>query len=94
MSTTETPTFEALGLPPPLLKALARAGYTAPTPIQAETIPALLAGRDVLGQAATGTGKTAAFALPILSKLTPGASKPFETGALVLVPTRAGAPGD
>ncbi len=88
MSTTETTTFEALGLPQALLKALARAGYTAPTPIQAETIPALLAGRDVLGQAATGTGKTAAFALPILSKLTPGASKPFETGALVLVPTR------
>ncbi len=88
MSTTETPTFEALGLPEPLLKALARAGYTAPTPIQAETIPALLAGRDVLGQAATGTGKTAAFALPILSRLTAGASKPFETGALVLVPTR------
>jgi len=87
VSTTET-TFEALGLPEPLLQALKRAGYTAPTPIQAETIPPLLEGRDVLGQAATGTGKTAAFALPILSQLTPGASKPFETGALVLVPTR------
>ena len=88
MSTTEPVTFDSLGLPEPLLKALARAGYTAPTPIQAETIPPLLEGRDVLGQAATGTGKTAAFALPILSKLTAGASKPFETQALVLVPTR------
>ncbi len=81
-------TFESLGLPAGLLDAVTRAGYTTPTPIQAGTIPPLMQGRDVLGQAATGTGKTAAFALPILSALKPGHMKPFETGALVLVPTR------
>ncbi len=81
-------TFASLGLPPALLSALTKLGYEEPTPIQAESIPALLAGKDVLGQAATGTGKTAAFALPLLSRLPIGKCKQFETSALVLVPTR------
>ena len=69
-SNTPAPTtvgFDALGLAAPILKAVAAEGYTTPTPIQAQAIPPLVAGRDLLGQAATGTGKTAAFALPILS---------------------------
>ena len=82
-----TTTFASLGLRPELVGALAALGYEEPTPIQAESIPPVLAGRDLLGQAATGTGKTAAFALPILERL---AEQP-RTGApmaLVLVPTR------
>src|SRR3546814_1204263 len=83
-------TFETLGLSPALLRALSENGYTTPTPIQLEAIPLALAGHDLLGGAQTGTGKTAAFGLPLLqrlSKLTPpnGARKPR---ALVLVPTR------
>jgi ATP-dependent RNA helicase DeaD len=77
--------FLDLGLPEAVLQALRDVGYEAPTPIQAETIPALLAGSDVLGQAQTGTGKTGAFALPVLSKI--DLSK-AQTQALVLVPTR------
>lgn len=77
--------FADLGLPEPLLKVLSEVGYESPSPIQAETIPLLLSGRDVLGQAQTGTGKTAAFALPILAKI--NLSKPV-TQALVLTPTR------
>ena len=77
--------FADLGLPDTLLRALAEVGYESPSPIQAATIPPLLAGRDVLGQAQTGTGKTAAFALPILARLDPAARKPQ---ALVLAPTR------
>jgi ATP-dependent RNA helicase DeaD len=78
-------TFEQLGLGEPLLKAIADVGYEAPSPIQQKTIPLLLEGRDVVGQAQTGTGKTAAFALPILSRLGPvGAG----VQALVLTPTR------
>jgi len=69
----------------PLLRALADVGYESPSPIQSQTIPHLLAGRDVLGQAQTGTGKTAAFALPILARLDIGQHKPQ---ALVLAPTR------
>ena len=61
--------FAALALKPELLKVLADVGYESPSPIQAATIPRLLEGRDVLGQAQTGTGKTAAFALPILSRI-------------------------
>jgi ATP-dependent RNA helicase DeaD len=80
--------FESLGLSPALLTSLTRLGYEEPTPIQREAIPPLLAGKDVLGQAATGTGKTAAFALPMLSQLKVGRCKQFETSALVLVPTR------
>ncbi|WDS36000.1 DEAD/DEAH box helicase [Pseudoxanthomonas sp.] len=77
--------FSALGLSAPVQSALAAVGYESPSPIQAATIPALLGGRDVLGTAQTGTGKTAAFALPVLSKLTASAGKPQ---ALVLAPTR------
>jgi ATP-dependent RNA helicase DeaD len=77
--------FLDLGLPEAVLQALRDVGYEAPTPIQAETIPLLLAGSDVLGQAQTGTGKTGAFALPVLSKI--DLSK-AQTQALVLVPTR------
>jgi ATP-dependent RNA helicase DeaD len=79
-------TFADLSLRPELLDALTALGYEEPTPIQAEAIPALLAGRDVLGQAATGTGKTAAFALPLLQQLASG-SRNGPTG-LVLTPTR------
>jgi ATP-dependent RNA helicase DeaD len=78
-------TFAELGLSDPVLMALASVGYEAPSPIQSATIPALLAGSDVLGQAQTGTGKTAAFALPILSRLD---LKQRDPQALVLVPTR------
>jgi len=80
--------FAALGLRPELLTALAALGYEEPTPVQRGAIPALMDGRDVLGQAATGTGKTAAFALPLLHRLEPGAAGPFETSALVVCPTR------
>jgi len=78
--------FADLGLRPELLRAIAGLGYEEPTPIQREAIPPLLEGRDLLGQAATGTGKTAAFALPLLARLPlPGGDDP---AALVLVPTR------
>ncbi|MFM7489528.1 MAG: DEAD/DEAH box helicase, partial [Actinomycetota bacterium] len=79
--------FEELGLRPQLLASLTSLGYEEPTPIQREAIPLLLRGHDLLGQAATGTGKTAAFALPILEKIDPSRSKPAPS-ALVLVPTR------
>src|SRR5438093_3341383 len=78
-------TFAELGLGPPILKALAELGYEAPTSIQGRTIPPLLSGRDLVGQAQTGTGKTAAFTLPILERLDVG--RP-ELQALVLTPTR------
>ena len=77
--------FSDLDLPAPLMRALADVGYESPSPIQAATIPPLLEGRDVLGQAQTGTGKTAAFALPILARLDARSKKPQ---ALVLAPTR------
>ena len=83
-------TFETLGLSPALLRALAETSYTTPTPIQAQAIPAGLDGRDVLGAAQTGTGKTAAFGLPLLQRLakeTPPKG-PRKPRALVLVPTR------
>jgi len=82
--------FADLGLSEPLLRALDTAGYTVPTPIQARTIPALLQGRDVLGIAQTGTGKTAAFALPVLQHLsaTRERAQPKSPRALVLAPTR------
>jgi ATP-dependent RNA helicase DeaD len=77
--------FADLGLPDTLLAALREVGYESPSPIQAATIPPLLEGRDVLGQAQTGTGKTAAFALPALARLDAAAGKPQ---VLVLAPTR------
>src|SRR5688500_10761564 len=79
--------FAALGLDPRILSALSTLGYEEPTPIQQQTIPPLVEGRDLLGEAATGTGKTAAFALPILQRFVNegAASGPM---ALVLVPTR------
>ena len=77
--------FADLGLSAPVMASVTEVGYESPSPIQAATIPALLAGKDVLGQAQTGTGKTAAFALPILSRLKLDQRKPQ---ALVLAPTR------
>jgi len=87
MSSTETTpsSFADLGLPEAVMAAVREVGYETPSPIQAATIPALLSGRDVLGQAQTGTGKTAAFALPLLSRLDRTTTKPQ---ALVLAPTR------
>ena len=84
---TDSPSikFSDIALKPTLLKALIALGYEVPTAIQAQTIPLLLDGRDVLGQAQTGTGKTAAFALPILSNLD---LKQKEPQVLVLAPTR------
>lgn len=79
--------FADLGLRPELLNALAALGYEEPTPIQREAIPPLLAGRDLLGQAATGTGKTAAFALPLLQRM-PADRTGGDPASLVLVPTR------
>jgi ATP-dependent RNA helicase DeaD len=85
MSTPAPADFTTLGLPGFLLEALSAVGYESPSPIQAATIPPLLAGRDLVGQAQTGTGKTAAFALPILADLDLTQKKPQ---ALVLCPTR------
>ncbi|MDE8343451.1 MAG: DEAD/DEAH box helicase [Acidocella sp.] len=82
--------FSDLGLAEALLNALASAGYQTPSPIQAQTIPTLLQGRDVLGIAQTGTGKTAAFALPILNRILADRKRPAPgtVRALVLAPTR------
>jgi len=80
--------FSAFGLSDAVMKVLADVGYETPSPIQAATIGPLLAGRDVLGQAQTGTGKTAAFALPILSRLESGEGRHSNPRALVLAPTR------
>jgi ATP-dependent RNA helicase DeaD len=81
----QAPSFHELGLSEPVLQALAAVGYESPSPIQAQTIPVLLGGADVLGQAQTGTGKTAAFALPVLQQIDLDRTAPQ---ALVLVPTR------
>ena len=87
MSTNQhdTPPFSTLGLSAPVLKAINEAGYETPSPIQARSIPALLAGHDILGQAQTGTGKTAAFSLPLLSNIDHRRRLPQ---LLVLAPTR------
>jgi ATP-dependent RNA helicase RhlE len=80
--------FTALGLMPELTRALADRGYAEPTPVQARVIPEILAGRDILAGAQTGTGKTAGFTLPILQRLHGNAHPPKAPRALVLVPTR------
>jgi ATP-dependent RNA helicase DeaD len=78
-------TFKELGLSEPVLAALREVGYESPSPIQEQAIPPLLAGRDVIGQAQTGTGKTAAFGLPMIEYIDPELD---EVQALVLTPTR------
>jgi ATP-dependent RNA helicase RhlE len=88
-----TKSFAELGLAPDLLRAVADSGYTTPTPIQAQAIPVVLGGKDVMGGAQTGTGKTAAFALPILQRLAPKANASpsparHPVRALILTPTR------
>jgi superfamily II DNA/RNA helicase len=100
-STTETPIapvaavdrFDHLALDPKLLRAVAESGYTAMTPIQSKAIPIVLAGRDVMGAAQTGTGKTAAFTLPLLQKMLRHETASMSPArhpvrALVLAPTR------
>jgi ATP-dependent RNA helicase DeaD len=82
---TQAMTFESLNLAPELRKALADTGYETPTPIQAESIPVLLTGRDLVGHAPTGTGKTAAFALPLLCRIDMPSR---QVQGLILVPTR------
>ena len=69
MDVESAPSFDRLSLSEPVIKALEELGYESPTPIQAQTIPHVLAGTDIIGQAQTGTGKTAAFALPLLSRV-------------------------
>ncbi|MEO0035125.1 MAG: hypothetical protein RLZZ501_1148, partial [Pseudomonadota bacterium] len=81
-------TFETLGLGPELLKALTEVGYATPTPIQAQAIPVVLMGRDVLGCAQTGTGKTASFTLPMIEILAAGRAKARMPRSLILAPTR------
>ena len=78
-------TFADLGLADTVLASLKDVGYESPSPIQEQAIPELLAGRDVIGQAQTGTGKTAAFGLPMMQSIDPD---DVETQALVLTPTR------
>ena len=90
---TISTSFESLGLVPELLRAVAEQGYTEPTPIQVQAIPLVLSGRDLLGAAQTGTGKTAGFTLPLLQRLAPLATKSFSPAlhpvrCLILTPTR------
>jgi ATP-dependent RNA helicase RhlE len=90
---SDSSSFAALGLRPEILRAVAEAGYTTPTPIQVQAIPLIMAGKDVMGGAQTGTGKTAGFALPILHKLAPTANTSpsparHPVRALILTPTR------
>jgi ATP-dependent RNA helicase DeaD len=88
MSDPAPVTFSSLGLSRALTDAVAALGYEEPTPVQRETIPLLLEGRDLLAQAATGTGKTAAFALPMLQRVGGGRAPARRTCGLILVPTR------
>mgnify|MGYP000170046794 FL=1 len=81
-------TFDDLGLAPEILKAVAETGYTTPTPIQEQAIPHVLGGRDVLGIAQTGTGKTASFTLPMIDKLSRGRARARMPRSLILEPTR------
>ena len=89
-ATVPTTSFDSLGLVDPLVRAVTGAGYQTPTPIQSQAIPHLMEGRDLMGCAQTGTGKTAAFALPILDRLsrTPRATDRRGPRALILAPTR------
>lgn len=80
--------FSSLGLSDATLKAIAETGYTTATPIQEQAIPVALAGQDVLGIAQTGTGKTAAFTLPMIDRLAAGRSKARMPRSLVIAPTR------
>jgi ATP-dependent RNA helicase RhlE len=80
--------FRQLGLDPRVLRAVDEAGYTEPTPIQAAAIPVILSGKDLIGIAQTGTGKTAAFTLPLLTRLATGHSSPGHIRVLILAPTR------
>src|SRR5438046_8339326 len=80
--------FNELGLSPELLQAITDTGYTTPTPIQQQAIPVVASGRDVLGCAQTGTGKTASFALPMIDKLAAGRSRARMPRSLILEPTR------
>ena len=85
--------FDDLGLAPELLKAISEQGYTHPTPIQAQAIPIVLSGKDLMGGAQTGTGKTAAFTLPLLHRILPFASNSpsparHPVRVLMLAPTR------
>ena len=80
--------FESLGLSAPVLQAVADKGYTEPTPIQEKAIPIVLMGRDVLGCAQTGTGKTASFVLPMIDILSEGRAKARMPRSLILEPTR------
>ncbi len=90
MTTIENVTFESLGLTEPVLRALVAEGYNEPTPIQAKAVPHVLAGRDLFGCAQTGTGKTAAFALPLIERMLakPQQLIPRHCRVLVLAPTR------
>lgn len=81
-------TFQSLGLIDPLLKAVGEQGYTTPTPIQAQAIPSILKGQDMLAGAQTGTGKTAGFTLPLLQLLSQNRPKKRTPRALILTPTR------
>ncbi len=81
-------TFAALGVPTPLVKALADDGITTPFPVQTATLPDALAGRDILGRAQTGSGKTLGFSLPLVSRLAGGSTRNSRPRGLVLVPTR------
>src|ERR687889_3827 len=80
--------FSALGLDTRLVETLTGLGYEEPTPIQRESIPPLLTGRDLIGQAATGTGKTAAFALPMIQRIAESGAGRKKPSAMILVPMR------
>jgi ATP-dependent RNA helicase RhlE len=82
--------FSELQLSEPVLRAVDEAGFSEPTPIQAEAIPAILTGRDIIGCARTGTGKTAAFALPLIQRLEDAwtATREIRVRSLILSPTR------
>jgi superfamily II DNA/RNA helicase len=84
----EAPTFADLGLSPKVVAAVTDAGYTIPTPIQAQAIPVAVTGRDILGIAQTGTGKTAAFTMPMISRLETGRARARMPRSLILAPTR------